>query len=178
MGVEVSLHSFLISQLDGVIGQRNSHAALQPVKIPRHALSSSWPHVGNFLGDLEKRKLLPQSRIKLWFLGRLDRIVIIVPTEPFRLQSIYYSFTLLSDFLSDFYSPFFLLPSYLHFSSCAIFSSVFLPPSYNIFCFICFSLSSPFISRFLSLFFSCSYPFSTLPCTLQSILAVPPQNIK
>jgi hypothetical protein len=61
---------------------------------------------------------------------------------------------------------------------CTVFSSVFLSPQLHLFWFICFSLSSPFIWRFLPLFSSCSYPFSTLLCTLQSSLAVPPQNTK
>jgi len=50
MGVEVQLHSFLISQLDEVIGQISDHAALQLVKIPRYALRRGWAHVGTFLG--------------------------------------------------------------------------------------------------------------------------------
>jgi hypothetical protein len=115
-----------------VIGQPNAQAALQPVKILRFALRSCWARVGIFLDDLEKRQLLSLPRIELWSLGRLDLIVIIVPTEPFRLQLIiYYIVTLLSNFLSYFYSPFFLLPSYEHFSFFrTIFSSVFLSLSY------------------------------------------------
>ena len=84
MGVEVQLRSFLISQLDEVIGQLNAQAALQLVKIARCALRRGWACVGTFLDDLEKRRLLPLLRIKLWSLGHLDHIVIIVPTEPFR----------------------------------------------------------------------------------------------
>ena len=90
MGGEVFLHSFLISQLDGLIGQLNAQAALQPVKILRDALRKGWARVGTFLDGLEKRQLPSLPRIQLWSLGRLDRIVIIVPTEPFRLQLIIY----------------------------------------------------------------------------------------
>jgi hypothetical protein len=90
MGGEVFLHSFLISQLDGEIGQLDAQAALQPEKILRYALCSGWTRVGTFLDALEKRHLLSLPRIELWSLGHLDRTVIIVPTEPFRLQLIIY----------------------------------------------------------------------------------------
>jgi hypothetical protein len=48
MGGEVFLHSFLISQLDGVIGQLNAQAGLQPVIILRYALRRGWARVGTF----------------------------------------------------------------------------------------------------------------------------------
>ena len=84
-----------------MIGQLNAQAALQPVKILRCVLRRGWARVGTFLDDLEKRQVLSLPRIELWSLGRLDRIVIIVPTEPFRLQLIVcYSVALLSNFLS------------------------------------------------------------------------------
>jgi hypothetical protein len=130
MGVEVFLHSFLILKLDGVICQLKAQAVLQPVKIIRHALRSGWARVVTFRDALEKRQLLPLPRIELWSLGRLDCIVIFVPTEPFRLQLIiYYCFTLLRNFLSYFYSPFRLLPYCLQFNFFALsFLQCFFPP--------------------------------------------------